>query len=36
MITLLVLANPDLAVSRANRALLAGLKALPGLFQHRC
>jgi putative NADPH-quinone reductase len=31
MVTLLLLTHPDLAVSRANRALFAGLNALPGL-----
>ncbi len=31
MSTVLLLAHPDLAASRANRALLAGLKDLPGL-----
>lgn len=31
MTTVLLLAHPDLAVSRANRALLAGLDGLPGL-----
>ena len=31
MITVLLLTHPDLAASRANRALLAGLNDLPGL-----
>ena len=31
MITVLLLAHPDFATSRANRALLAGLNDLPGL-----
>ncbi len=31
MTTVLLLAHPDFAVSRANRALLAGLNDLPGL-----
>ena len=31
MVTVLLLAHPDLAASRANRALLAGLNDLPGL-----